>query len=255
MPYPRVVLDLKADLTTDDCIEFINSITEKGERKFQKLYIALPFYRLKELSSKYPDCGITFGVSMLNRTLEGAFTADVAVKMVKDAKGSFALIGTQEERKVFALSDAELESKLSSSVQDGLRAIYCVSSESEETKEELIKQLQILKSSKIVEKDPHPIIVYDLPFKTFKSYLPTTEELKEFKNFIDEAMAAVFESDASKFRVIASLPSDLAGFSGLMESLPFDGASFTKPGVYPHALHNEAVKLFHVECTEQEGEP
>lgn len=248
MTNPRFVLELKADLSVDDCIEFINTLTENGQKKFQNLYVALPFSRLKEITSQFPDSGITFGSSMLNRTTPDAFTADIATKMVKDAKGSFVLVGTSDERKVLKLTDAELQAKLTSASQNGLKSIYCVS-------ENLIEQLKVLKSSHAAEPDAHPIIIYELPFINFKSYLPSKEELDQFKTEIQEALTTVFEEDSSKFRIIASLPADLVGFSNLIESIPFDGASFTKSGVHPHAVHQETIKLFHVECTEVELNP
>lgn len=243
MPYPRFVLDFKADLSVNDCIEFINALTENGEKKFQQLYVALPFSRLKELASQFPNSGITFGSSMLGQTTEGTFTAEIAIKMVKDAHGRFVLVGTSDERKIYGLTEAELESKLSSASQQGLKAIYCISS---------VEQLNVLKASHAAESDPHPTIIYELPFKAFKSYLPTKEELGEFKRVIQEALTTVFEAESNKFRIIASLPCDLIGFSSLIESLPFDGASFTKVGTYPHALQQETIKLFHVQCVEQE---
>jgi triosephosphate isomerase len=255
MPYPRIVLVLKADLSVDDCIEFINTLTEKGEKKFQNLYVALPFSRLKDLKAQFPHSGITFGSTMLNSAKQGAFTTEIAAKMVKDAHGSFVLVGTSDERKVFGLSDADLEAKLTAASQGGLKPIYCVSSEHEDAKESLVRQLNVLKASHAAQPDPHPTLIYELPFITFKSYLPTKEELSEFKTIIQEALTTVFEGDAGKFRIIASLPSDLAGFSTLLESLPFDGASFTKFGVYPHAVHQETIKLFHVECIEEEEIP
>lgn len=255
MPNPRFILELKADLTVDDCIEFINTLTEKGVKKFQNLYVALPFSRLKEFTSQFPDSGITFGSSMLNSAKAGAFTAEIATKMVKDARGRFVLVGTSDERKVFGLSDSDLEAKLTSASQGGLKAIYCISSEEENAKETLIQQLNVLKASHVALPDPHPTLIYELPFKTFKSYLPSKEELDEFKTLVLDALNTVFETESSKFRIIASLPSDLVGFSSLIESLPFDGASFTKTGTYPHAVHQETIKLFHVECAEQDELP
>lgn len=252
MPYPRYILELKADLSTDDCIEFINALTENGKKKFQNLYVALPFSRLKELASQFPDSGITFGSSMLNKTSEGAFTAEVASKMVKDAHGRFTLVGTSDERKVLGHSDGELQAKLISASRSSLKPIYCVTSELEGAKEALIQQLNVLKASNAVQNDPHPIVIYELPFKTFKSYLPSNEELNAFKGVIQEALTAVFEGESGKFRLIASLPADLAGFSSLIERLPFDGASFTKTGIYPHAVHQETIKLFHVDCLEKD---
>lgn len=245
MTPPYFIVRLKADLSLDDCVDFINSLTEKGERRFRNLFVALPFTRLQEMVKAFPDSGIVFGALELNRVDSGAFTAPIAAKMVKDVGGQFALIGSQEERSVHGLTDEQIKGKLKVAQSGGLKAIYCVGGEN------LKAQLQVLKDADILSSDSHPIIAYELPFKTFKSYLPSQDELKELSSAIKGAIKDTFKEQIG---VVAALPNDLVGFSSLVEEMPFEGAFFTKSGIYPHAVHQETMQLFHVHCSEIEGE-
>lgn len=251
MNHPFFIIELKADFSLDDCIEFLNSVTEKGGKIFQSLYVALPFFRLKEITEAFPDSGITFGTSLINDSSPGAFTKDIAGKMIKDAGGKFTLIGTSYERNRLNISDAQLEDKLHEAKKAGLKPIYVVGGGHEVPEEELIKQLELLKKSKVMEDDKHPTVIFEIDFKNFENYLPSGQELNDAANLAHKSLQTVFDTSSEKFAVLAALPSDLIGFSSLIETLPFKGAFFTKSGTYPHSIHDETVKLLHVHCEDE----
>lgn len=251
MNHPFFIIELKADFSIDDCIEFLNSVTEKGGKIFQSLYVALPFFRLKEIKAAFPDSGITFGTSLINDSSPGAFTKDIAGKMIKDAGGEFTLIGTSYERNRLKMTDAQLESKLKEAKKAGLKPIYVIGGGHETTSEELTKQLELLKSSKVTDDAKHPTIIFEIDFKNFENYLPSGQELNEAADLAKKSLESVFDTSSEKFAVLAALPSDLIGFSSLIETLPFKGAFFTKSGTYPHSVHDETIKLLHVHCEDE----
>lgn len=239
MTHPFFIIELKADFSLDDCVDFLNALTENGKKDFRNLYVALPFFRLKEIISTFPDSGITFGAAMINDADPGSFTAPIAGKMIKDAGGAFTLIGTSYERNRLALSDEKLSNKVKEAIKSGLKPIYAISGDN------ILEQLNVLKNAGDIS---HPTLIYEIDFKSFKDYLPSQEELDNALQLVKEAVDQVFESSA----ILVALPSDLIGFSNLIDSLPFDGAFFIKSGAYPHAVHDETVKLVHVHCEEEQ---
>lgn len=251
MNHPFFIIELKADFSLDDCIEFLNSVTEKGGKIFQSLYVALPFFRLKEITAAFPDSGITFGTSLINDSSPGAFTKDIAGKMIKDAGGQFTLIGTSYERNRLNMTDKQLEDKLKEAQKAGLKPIYVVGGGHEISEDELIRQLELLKSSQITDNATHPTVIFEIDFKNFENYLPSGQELNESADLMQKALKTVFHTSSKDFAVLAALPSDLIGFSSLIETLPFNGAFFTKSGTYPHSVHDETVKLLHVHCEDE----
>lgn len=251
MNHPFFIIELKADFSLDDCIEFLNSVTEKGEKIFQSLYVALPFFRLKEITAAFPDSGITFGTSLINDSSLGAFTKGIAGKMIKDAGGKFTLVGTSYERNRLQITDEQLEAKLKEAKKAGLKPIYVVGGGHEISEESLIKQLELLKTSQVTEDAPHPTVIFEGDFKNFEQYLPSGQELNESANLVQKALETVFDTSSEKFAILAALPSDLIGFSSLIDTLPFKGAFFTKSGTYPHSVHDETVKLLHVHCEDE----
>lgn len=251
MKPPYFILQLKADLSLDDCIQFLNKVTEEGKRQFRNLFVALPLSRLQEITQAFPDSGITFGVSLLNRCDNEAFSAAVAGTVVKNSHGHFALVGTKEERQFFNLNDKHLKAKLVQGHKAGLKQIFCISGS---TSKELEEQLQLLIDVNWLSTEGHPLIVYELPFTAFANYLPSDEEVQKYFQIASDAVQNIFFEESSKISLLAALPSDLVGFTILIEKLPFAGAFFIKSGIYPHAVHQETVQLFHVHCTESPEE-
>lgn len=244
---PYFIVQLKADLNFDDCVDFINSLTEQGQRRFRNLFVALPFTVLQKISKTFPDTGISFGAIQLVSCAEGSFGGPIASKMVVDVGGVFALIGTQDERKVYKVDNQELKNKLLNAAKSGLKSIFCIRGVEEA---DLTDQLKILKESETLFKDEHPIVVFEVPFTEFKGYFPEEDELKKWFELIRKCVKEVFGDDSNRIGVVFALPSDLVGFTAAIESMPFEGAFFTKSGVHHHAVHQEAVQLFHVHATE-----
>lgn len=250
MSHPFFIIELKADFSLDDCVDFINAITENGTKVFRNFYVALPFLRLKEITEKFPDSGITFGSSLLNNADPGAFTAEVTGVMVREVQGNFTLVGSSYERKRLMLSDVQMENKLKAAHSAGLKPVYCVEGDEELTESLIVQQLETLKNAQVIEEASHPAVIYEIPFRSFDRYFPSQEELLKAKTTFKAALTQVFGDLSEKFAILIALPSDLMGFSALIDSLPFDGAFFTKSGTHPHAVHDETVKLVHVHCEE-----
>lgn len=247
MANPYFICELKADLSLDDCIDFLNSLTNNGTKQFRQLYVALPFSRLDEMEKKFSDSGILFGSNRMNSCDPGAFTENIAAKMIRDVKGHFSLIGAQDERALFKVSNEQFHDKLKKAKTSGLKAIVCFGSGEDDA-----ALLEMVKNAGVFDTDPHPLLVYQIPFTHFKSYLPTRDELNDLHKKASQTVKKAFGSDAGKISLLIALPNDLVGFSQVLENMPFHGAFFSKSGIYPHAVHQEALTLFHVNSEEEE---
>lgn len=236
---PYLLLELDADFTIDDDVKLLNEITENGKKEFRSLLVALPFQRMRELSAKFPDSGILFGASSMNRADPGNFTATIAGKMLKNCGGSFALIGSRSERKRLGSSaDDALKAKLERAIESDLKPIYLV-----DLNEEIKPQLDLLAKVPDYFKGPHPLIVFQPAFTTFAHYLPSPAEIQSIYDMVKEPLSEALSAHQEQLSLLVELPSDLAGFSSLIEGTPFDGLFCLKSGVYPHALHQEVVNL------------
>jgi hypothetical protein len=243
---PYLLLELDSNLSIDDDVQLLNEISENGAKAFRSLFVALPFDRMKQLSSQFPDSGIVFGASSMNRADSGQFTESIAGKMIKNNGGTFTLIGSRNERKRLG-SDVQraLKAKLERALEAGLKPIYLVDLEAE-----LTPQLEMLAEVPGYFKGPHPLLVVQPAFTTFAHYLPSPSEIQSIYDAFKEPLVSILPDHYKHLSLIVELPADLAGFSDLLAGTPFDGHFCIKSGLYPHALHQEVVSLAKVQASE-----
>lgn len=239
---PYLVLQLEADLNENDDVTLLNSITDDGKTTFRSLFVALPFTRMKEMTVHFPDAGIHFGAAQLCDCTEKSFTGSIAAQMVKNAGGKFVLIGTKKEK---SLLKGTLKDKLSKALVQNLKVIFCL-----DAKEDLSAQCALIDDHSPFFEDPHPMVIYQPDLTTFTSYLPTKEELSALHSTAKTALASAWKEKAEKISLLVQLPSDLSGFSSVLEGTPFDGLFCIKSGIYPHAVQQELVSLAKVHVAE-----
>lgn len=250
MPAPYIILNLKADLSLQDCVHFLNEATEQGARELRQLFVALPFSRLKEINKHFNRSGILFGTQEMAPASPDCFTGSIAAKMVLNNGGSFTLIGAMDERKTVRLSAEDYNYKLRAAKKAKLKVLFCFGDTHADEAALWHEQLTLLKASEVLTHDPHPVVIYQLPFHLFSGYLPSKEELAHYYEKGKKLLEDSFEKEAEKIALIAALPADLLGFSNLLKESPFQGAFFSKSGIYPHQTHEEAISLVQIHCTE-----
>lgn len=239
---PHLILHLGADLTLDDDVHLLNDLTEQGKKGFHSFKIALPFHRMKEMITQFPDSGISFGLPILNDVSPEAFTGTVAVSMAKNAKAAFLLIGTARERKRLAeRTEAALDGKLKMALEAKMECIYCV-----DLCKELKPQLELLLKHDGYFAQKEPLLIIQPKPTLYKHYLPTKEELDEVYSMVSAPLKEILEERADKLSLIVELPADLAGFSEIVANSPFQGIFCHVSGIYPHAVHEEFAKIAHV---------
>lgn len=239
---PYLVLQLEADLNENDDVTFLNSITEEGKVSFRSLFVALPFTRMSEMSSHFPDSGILFGSTQLNNGSNEAFTGPIAAKMIKNNGGQFVLIGSKKEK---ALLKGSLQDKLKRAFDEKLKVLFCL-----DAKEDLMAQCEQIPADSPFFEDPHPIVIFQPDLTLLKNYLPSKEELEALYKTAHDAISASWKKKAEPVSLLVQLPSDLSGFSSLLEGTSFDGLFCIKSGIYPHAVQEELIKLAKVHALE-----
>lgn len=245
---PLFIVNLKSNLSIDDVVGFLNKMTDNGERVFKNFYAALPYNHLKEASSQFAKSEITFGSGYLNSIDKGSFTETIAVKMLKEIGAQFVLIGAKEEREFFGLDDEAIHAKLKKSLQEELQPILCIGETAEEFRERKSEAV-LAEHLKTVLKDvdfKQLIVVYQMPLEVLADYLPSLEELEQAFQICQKAAKQAVPDLADKLVWTINAPIDLAGFSQIVANAPFEGFFFTKSGVFPHLIHEEAKELFHI---------
>ena len=94
--------------------------------------LAVPYTLLYPLSSETAEKALKIGAQNMNDAAEGAFTGEIAGRMLVDAGAQFVLLGHSERRHLYGEDDAFINRKIKRAIEVGLQPVLCVG----ETKEE-----------------------------------------------------------------------------------------------------------------------
>lgn len=132
--------------TIEESIEFIHDLYPLVKSSPVHVYLAVPFTAIKAASEAAQDTSLVIGAQNINDASEGAFTGEIAGKMLKDAGAKFVIIGHSERRRLFNESNQFINRKIKRALADDLKVIFCIGEtkaerEAEQTREVLRKQI------------------------------------------------------------------------------------------------------------------
>jgi len=105
-----------------------------------------PFVYLAQVADALAGTGIVVGAQNCHPADKGAFTGEVAARMVKDVGATHVIVGHSERRHVFGETDADVKERLDAALALGLDVILCVGEtiderQAERTEEVVFRQL------------------------------------------------------------------------------------------------------------------
>jgi triosephosphate isomerase len=161
---------------------------------------------------------------------EGAFTGEVAPKLLKDAGCSYVIIGHSERRQYFGETDLTVNKKIKSAIAAGLNAIVCVGEslaerESDQTFAVIETQLKGGLAGLADEAFSHIIIAYEPVWAIGTGKTATDAQAQDVHAFIRQLIARMFSqpiADAVRILYGGSVKPD--NVKGLMTQPDIDGA-------------------------------
>lgn len=136
-----IVGNWKMYKTLEDAIEYFKKFEPLVRGSGAKVYLAVPYTLITTLADLAKGTSVLIGAQNMNDAEEGAFTGEIAGKMVKDAGAQFVLIGHSERRRLFGESDAFLNRKVKRALSDGLQPIFCIGETQSERDQGLTEQV------------------------------------------------------------------------------------------------------------------
>src|ERR1044071_1463497 len=108
--------------------------------------VCVPYPYLGQTQERLRGTPLAWGAQNVSEHLEGAYTGEVSVAMLKDFGCRYAIVGHSERRQLYRESDAQVAAKFVVAVTHGLTPILCVGETLEEreagrTEEVVARQL------------------------------------------------------------------------------------------------------------------
>lgn len=88
--------------------------------------ISTPFVFIDELTNSISEYNVWVGAQNVSEFDNGAYTGEISAGMLKDSNIQFCLVGHSERRHIFNESDAQVNSRVSRLLEQGILPLLCV---------------------------------------------------------------------------------------------------------------------------------
>lgn len=139
-----IVGNWKMYQTIDASLSYLVDLIPLVRDATSKIYLAVPFTSIGPMAKEAKETNIVIGAQNMHNASEGAFTGEIAGKMLTEAGAKFVIIGHSERRRLFHEDNAFINSKVKRALKDGLQPILCIGENAQEREEG--KTSEVLKS-------------------------------------------------------------------------------------------------------------
>ncbi len=127
--------------TTEEARLFIKELTPKVAESLSQVFLAVPYTTIKDAAEEATGSRITIGSQNMNDASEGAFTGEIAAKMLLDVGARFVILGHSERRTLFNETNAFINRKVLAALKDGLRPLLCVGEQLKDREEKKFQEV------------------------------------------------------------------------------------------------------------------
>ena len=127
------------------------------------------------------------GAQDCSQFVNGAYTGEISIEMIKDLGCEFVILGHSERRLIFEENEKVISKKIFNSLKENIIPIFCIGENLQQKKEKLTKKVlefQILKSlPKNVDLN-NIILAYEPVWSIGTGLIPKIEEISDTHHFI-----------------------------------------------------------------------
>lgn len=231
MRKPVIAGNWKLFKTIEEAVGLVNELkplVANGEGV--EIVVAPVFTALSRVSDALVGSNICLAAQDCYWEEEGAFTGEVAPKLLKDAGCSHVIIGHSERRQYFGETDRTVNMKTKAAIAAGLKAIVCVGEslaerESEQTFSVIETQVKGGLSGLTADFFGQIIIAYEPVWAIGTGKTASEDQAQEVHSFIRQLIARLFSpSIAETVRILYGGSVKPDNVKGLMAQLDIDGA-------------------------------
>ena len=203
MRKPIIAGNWKMYKTRDEVLSFVYAVNEKmPSTDLVDSVICSPALYLRDLVKRQGE-NLRIGAQNVHFAEEGAFTGEIAPKMLVDAGVKYVIIGHSERRAMFNETDESVNKKIHAAFNHGLTPILCVGEmlehrENNQTetviKEQIVKDLEGLTSKQVEEL----VIAYEPIWAIGTGKTATSEVADETCGFIRETVKELYGDAVSE---------------------------------------------------------
>ena len=207
MRRPILAANWKMYKTVGEALAFVQEFLPyaKGMESVE-IVLAPPFTALEPVARAIAGTKVELAAQNVAAHEEGAFTGEVAPRMLADLGCAYTIVGHSERRHLFGETDDVIARKAELLLTHGIRPIVCVGEtlsqrESGQTFEWVGAQLEASLSRVPVERAEEVVIAYEPVWAIGTGKTATPALAQEVHAFIRERLGKTFGRSASQMRI------------------------------------------------------
>ncbi len=231
MRKPIIAGNWKMNKTVEESIELTNAI-KRGVYDIEAVEIILcpPFTSLSNINEMLLDTNIELGAQDCYWQNSGAYTGEIAPKMLKSVGCKYVIIGHSERRAMFGETNETVNKKVLAAIQEGLNPIMCVGERLEER--ESSKTFDVVKDhiegglkNVKIEDLQNLVIAYEPVWAIGTGRNATPDQAQEVHSFIRKLLAKMYDKAISEIvRIQYGGSVKPENIEGIMKEEDVDGA-------------------------------
>ena len=242
MRKPIVAANWKMQKTAAEAVAFVEVFLPLvADVEEVEIVIAPPFTSLDRLGRALGGSGVLLAAQNANAEEAGAFTGEIAPRMLEELGCTYTIVGHSERRSLYAESSEVVAEKAAALLRHGIRPIVCVGEtleirEQDRTFEVVGAQLTDSLVQVPDDRAREIVVAYEPVWAIGTGRTATPEMAQEVHAFIREQLAQRFGDAAADIRIQygGSVKPDNA--TALMGKPDIDGALVGGAGLDPESL-------------------
>lgn len=204
---PIITGNWKMYKTLEEARSFVKDLTPAVNDLSFKVYLAVPFTFIFPLAEELGESPIILGGQNMNDVSEGAFTGEIAARMLTDVGAKFVLLGHSERRRLYHEDNAFIHRKVNQAVKSGIQPILCVGETKEEyeagqSQDVVRKQITECLEGIPAEKLSNLVLAYEPAWAIGTGYSATPEIAQNMHLFCRQVIGEAVSSELAATMII-----------------------------------------------------
>ncbi len=226
---PIIVGNWKMYKTIKESVAYLHEFIPSIRDASAQVSLAVPFTAIKPLVELCKGTKIRIGAQNMHDAAEGAFTGEIAGRMLEEVGAQFVILGHSERRRFFNETNEFINKKVKQAIQINLPSILCIGETAQERDDHLTEQvltaqlrgcLAGIKASQM----KNMLIAYEPVWAIGTGKVATPEIAQEAHQFCRSLIAAEFtETTAKKIGILYGGSVNIKNAAALLEQSDVNG--------------------------------
>jgi len=204
MRKPIIAGNWKMNLNTQEAVFLVEYLKRSlAEEKEVEAVVCPPFTSLLSVAQVLKGTNIKIGAQNMSWEQKGAYTGEISPLMLKDLGCEYVILGHSERREYFSETNAMINKKAHTALENGLKPIVCVGETLEQREagkmEEVIREQTTKSLAQLpLEKITDLVVAYEPVWAIGTGKSATSEQANEVIKLIRSILEEMFGSEKAQ---------------------------------------------------------